>query len=530
MNRVISAIILSSGWRRLGIAMLAGAVAALAMPPLHMLPALVVSFPVAIWLLDGAAEGARRFSGASLRTAAVIGWAFGFGYFLAGLWWIGAAFFVETDEFLWLMPFGVLGLPAGLALFHAFGFALARLFWSPGALRVFAFAAAMTAAEWLRGTILTGFPWNAFGQAFAGWEWTAQTASIVGLDGLTLLALVIFASPAVLVPARGHGRMLLPAAALAGLAAMAVFGAWRLGTAAEATVPGVKLRIVQPNISQRDRIKPGAGREVLQLYLRLSDRATAPGRSGLADVTHLIWPESAFPFVLSREPQALAQLAAALPRSVTLMTGAVRTESPAPGERQPRYFNSLHVIGEGGQILDTYDKVHLVPFGEYLPGNGVLESLGLRKFVQEPGNFAAGLQHRLLDVAGLPPVEPLICYEAIFPHEVADSRARPGVLVNVTNDAWFGETFGPYQHFEQARLRAIELGLPLVRAANTGISAVIDPYGRALGRTTLGAQAVLDSALPVALPPTPFARQGGMIFAVLLGIAAILALTGRVRS
>ncbi len=513
MESFAERVILLSGWRRLLAAALAGALAALAMPPLGILPALAVALPMAVWMLDGATEGAGRFAWRTLRAAFLIGWAFGFGYFLAGLWWIGAAFTVETDEFFWLMPFGVLGLPLGLGLFHGAGFLLARMLWSGGGRRVFAFAAGMGVVEWLRAWLFTGFPWNSFGQALAAFDWTAQVASIVGLHGMTLLSLAIFAAFATLgARDRPWPRWRLPVFALAALAGIAAFGVWRVQTTPVAMVPDVRLRIMQPNISQREKHRL-SGQEVLTRYLKLSDRGASQAVSGIADVTHLFWPESPFPFLLAREPQALTQIAAGLRPRATLVTGAVRAEDAGA---VPRYFNAIHVVGPDGVIADSYDKVHLVPFGEYLPMKGLFEALRIRQFVEIPGGFEPGARRRPLNVRGLPLVWPLICYEAIFPAEAAHGAQRPGLLVNVTNDGWFGITPGPHQHLAQARVRSIEQGLPLVRAANTGISAVVDPLGRFVGRLQLGVEGVLDSMLPVALPPTFYSRFGDISPIILL--------------
>jgi apolipoprotein N-acyltransferase len=512
MEALAERMILLAGWRRLLAAVAAGAVASLAMPPLGILPALALALPAAVWLIDGATEGPGRFSRRTLLAAFNAGWAFGFGYFLAGLWWIGAAFTVETDEFLWLMPVGVLGLPAGLGLFHGLGFLLARLAWSGGGRRVFAFAAGMGFVEWLRGWVLTGFPWNSFGQAFGAFDATAQIASVVGLDGMTMLALMIFAAFAPLGARDAFWpRWRLPICALAALAGIAAFGVWRLSATSVAMVPELKLRIMQPNISQREKHRL-SGQEVLSRYLALSDRGVAPSGAGMKDATHLFWPESPFPFLLSREPQALAQISAALLPSAVLVTGAVRAEDAGS---KLRYFNAIHVVGPDGVIADSYDKTHLVPFGEYLPLRWLFDALGIRQFVEVPGGFEPGARRRPLAVRGLPPVWPLICYEAIFPAEAVQGERRAGLLVNVTNDAWFGITPGPHQHLAQARLRSIEQGLPLVRAANTGISAVIDPLGRIVARLPLGVEGVLDSPLPRAFPTTLYARFGDASFFLL---------------
>jgi apolipoprotein N-acyltransferase len=521
-------VMLSWGIRRVLLAMLAGAVGALALPPFNLLPALAVSLTIAVWLIDGASGGTSRWSLATLRAAAWTGWCFGFGYFVAGLWWLGSAFLVEPDQFALLMPLGVLGLPAGLAFFPALGFVLARLLWSAGPARVFALTFGLSATEWLRGHVLTGFPWNDFGMALGTHLVFAQTASLIGLYGLTLVAVFVGAAPATLATERaGSARWRLPVVALAVLGAMAVFGTVRLALGDVGLAKGVKLRIVQPDIPQDDKFRPENRDAIMARYLTLSDRAASPERSGIADVTHLFWPESAFPFVLARDPQALAQIAALLPPGVRLITGAVRPADALPGDASRRFYNAIQVVGDDGTVLDSADKTHLVPFGEYLPFSDVLTSLGLRRFVNAPGGFESGARRKMLNVPGLPPVAPLICYEAIFPGEVRPVEGVPGLLVNVTNDAWFGLTPGPYQHFAQARLRAVEEGLPLVRAANNGISAVVDPYGRIVASLALGQVGTVDSSLPNPIGITTYTRFGDVTFAFLLVMTFVACLIGR---
>lgn len=510
--RVISA----TGWRRRLIAFATGAAGALAMAPFDFLPALFVPMTAAVWLIDGCAQGSQKPAGggqlASALRAFGAGWWWGFGYFVAGLWWLGAAFLVEADQFAWALPLGVAGLPAALALFPGLGFLLARLIWSRGASRLFALAAALGLSEWLRGHLLTGFPWNVFGMALGGNLLTAQLASLIGLYGLTIAAILIFSVPAVLGEKPSHpragGRVPLPVlgAALA-FAGICAFGALRLAAATPGEVPGVRLRIMQPNLPQDEKFRPENQVKILSRYLALSAHAGEGAGPGLSGVNVLIWPESAFPFILQRAPWALAAIGAALPPGTVLVTGAARQADEAQELGHARYLNAIQVVGGGGQILDTYDKVHLVPFGEYLPFQAIFDRLGLRQFVRIPGGFDAGLRQHLLTVPGFPPVAPLICYEAIFPGKVVpEASQRPGLLLNVTNDGWFGVTTGPYQHFAQARLRAIEEGLPLVRAANTGISAIVDPYGRVAASLPLGAEGVLDGPLPRPIDPPLFSR------------------------
>lgn len=522
------AVILAWGWRRTALAFGAGALASFAMPPFGVFPVLAVSFPVLVWLVDGAAAAGGGWR--TLWAAARTGWWFGFGYHLAGLWWIGAAFLVEADKFAWLLPVAVTLLPAGLAIFTALGTLAARLLWRPGAGRILALAFGLTLAEGLRGTVLTGFPWNLFGYALTQYAWLAQGAAYVGVYGLTLVAVLLFATPAVLgdeeqSPAR---RAALPLGAALSLMCLALLGGWRLSGADPVMVPGVRLRIVQPNIPQDQRFRPEARDEILGIYAGLSDKATSPERSGIRDTTHVIWPESAFPFFLIWDREALARIADLVPPGVTLITGAARPEEPLPGRREPRVFNSAYVIDHEGTIAQTYDKVHLVPFGEYLPFQDHLEALGLESLTRQRGGFSAGDRRRTLPIPGAPPAGILICYEVIFPGAVTAPDLRPQWLINVTNDAWFGMTPGPYQHLHQTAVRAVEEGLPVVRAANNGVSAVIDPFGRTVRALPLGARDVLDSDLPRPLPPTVFSRAGHVPMAVaMIGILILLLRRGR---
>lgn len=505
LTQVAHAVVLSWGWRRALIAFAAGAVSVLALPPFDFWPILFLTFPVAVWLIDGSAAG--RLGGAP--AAAMAGWFFGFGYFLAGLYWIGHAFLVDAQTFGWLLPFAVTALPAGLALFTAAGFGLARTIWPRGALRVIALAVALTIAEWLRGHILSGFPWNSYGYALTGTLVLAQTASVLGLWGLTFLSVAIFASPATLADdSSDTPRRALPVALAAlALVAMAGFGAWRLSQNPERFVDNVRLRIMQPNLPQDQKFNYAARHKIMAHYLSLSEGPGGAQGAGLGDVTHLIWPESAFPFFLTREGSAMAQIADLLPPGAVLITGAARAADASPDQRL-RAYNSVYTIDDNGTVLSVYDKVHLVPFGEYLPFQNALEQLGLMQLTKLPGGFLAGDRRRIYDVPNAPRVLPLICYEIVFPGAVVPSGERPGWLLNVTNDAWFGISSGPYQHFQQARIRAIEEGLPLVRAANNGISAVVDPFGRIVAELPLGAEGVLDARLPQAAGRTIYARLG----------------------
>jgi apolipoprotein N-acyltransferase len=527
-------VILAWGWRRRGVAFLGGAAGALALPPIDFAPALIAPMAIAVWLIDGAvdrAEGGGQFW-ASLRAAFGAGWWWGFGYFVAGLWWLGAAFLVDADKFVWALPFGVLGLPAALALFPAFGFALARLVWRADATRVLALAVGLGFSEWLRCVAFTGFPWNEFGMALGANLELAQIASIVGLHGLTLLAVAIFAAPATLWT---EARRRWPPTTLAAIALAAIFafGVWRVAAPASPTLPNVKMRLMQPNVAQGSDFSPDNGQAIVQEYLTLSDRATSPKTSSVADVTHLIWPESAFPFLLARDGVALAAISEFLRGGTTLVTGAARLDENDHSDGRRHFFNSILTLDRRGLLPERYDKRHLVPFGEYLPFGRWFERFGVTQFVHMPGGFDPGTSDDRLHIPGLPTARALICYEAIFPNERGeklDDPDPPRWMLNVTDDAWFGLTAGPYQHFAEARLRAIETGLPLARAANTGISAVVDGRGRTLAETRLGVEAVIDSGLPEPLAPTWQRRWGSSTAGwIALAFLAVVAFARRGR-
>jgi apolipoprotein N-acyltransferase len=519
------------GWRRAAACLAAGAGSVLTLAPFHAWPLGFVTLTAFVWLLDGVA-GAPR---ARLWRAAAAGWWFGFGYFLAGLYWIGYAFLVEADKFAWLMPFAMAILPAGLALFYALAAAAAMAVWRPGARRVFALAVAMFAAEWLRGHILTGFPWNLWGYALAGNDALAQSASLWGIYGVTLLALLIFASPAALAgPApRPQARSwLLPVLCMGLLAIGWAWGAYRLGAAENRYYPGIHLRIVQGNIPQAEKWKPENRRWILDRLMSLS-RSGSSGASMPAGITHLIWPESSMPLLLMLNGRIVYNevrdmLAGLTGDSGTMILGAERAEGAK--REDGRYtidelYNSLFVIGGGARILGVYDKQHLVPFGEYVPFEKTLGAIGITQLANVKSSFGTAGTRELLAPPNTPAFSPLICYEAVFPGRVSEDGGRAAWLVNLTNDSWFGASTGPYQHLHQARLRAIEEGLPLVRAANTGVSAVTDAYGRVVASLPLNTMGAIDSGLPVGLSDTLFASWG---IISLLGVALLFFLLYRV--
>jgi apolipoprotein N-acyltransferase len=502
-----------AGWRRYLLAFLLGLAAAAAMPPLDLTPLLAVAFPGLLWLDDGSAG-----PGASFR----LGWVFGFGFFLAGLYWIAAALFVDIDRFWWLVPFAAAGLPAGFAVYA--GLALlatslaARMLRLPAAARVFAFAVAWSAAEWTRGHALTGLPWNLIGYAWSGGFPGAvamlQSVAVVGIYGLsfvTVLAVSLLALLGSPLPGPMPAvRRWAPAIAAGLLVLMpAAGGALRLATA-PTVLSDTRLRLVQPSIPQTMKWDPRAARDNFRRLLELS---AAPGRGSLAAT---LWPEAATPFLLGRDEPARRAIAAVVPKDGYLLTGALRANPPpAPVEK---IWNSIEALNERGEIVAHYDKAHLVPFGEYVPFRDLLP---VTKITAGTMDLSAGSGPQTILLPGLPPFAPLVCYEAIFPGAIVDESDRPAWMLNVTNDAWYGRSSGPYQHFAIARTRAVEEGLPLVRVANNGISAVVDPLGRVLARTDIDAVGYVDAALPNPVARPPYARAGDWTLVALLLLGAV---------
>lgn len=496
-----------------------GALSALAMAPVDMFWILFITFPVLVWLVDGTSADPAQGMISRRMPSFITGWWFAFGYFLAGLWWIGAALLVEADTFAWLVPVAVLGIPAFLALFWAIAITIAQMFWSDDWRRIVILALALGLAEYLRGTMFTGFPWNAIGYAAMTTPVGMQSASVLGLYAITPLAVLVFSTPAIFSPGTGSKprrvRALLIGSLIITLAHTG-FGYWRLETNAPKFVDDVKLRIVQPAIAQEDKWLPENESSIFDSFISLS----ATANNG---ITHYIWPESAFPFILTQRRDALAAIANLLPEKSYLITGAMRIEAPSHGKTEPRVFNSIYVINHKGEIAGAADKSHLVPFGEYLPFQEFAESLGLTQLTGREGGFTPASSRRILSAGNAGSFLPLICYEIVFPGQVmpqnpAGSNSQttqidpPKWIVNVTNDAWFGRTSGPYQHQRQSIIRGVEEGLPVIRAANSGISSVSDPYGRTIARLPLGKRGVIDAPLPSPALVTVYRRYGNFGF------------------
>jgi apolipoprotein N-acyltransferase len=463
-----------------------GALAALGQAPWSLPVLTLAALAGLIWLIAHAASG---------RAAFWLGLAAGSGYFGLGLSWIVEPFLIDAAAHGWMAPFAVVLLAAGLGLFWG---GAALMAWRMP-LPALGFAASFTALEWLRGILFTGFPWAMLGHVWIG---TAldQLAALAGPSGLTLLTVLAAALP-VLAGWRGAG---VAAVLLAGTAG---FGLWRLDQPLPAPREG-SVRLVQPNAAQAAKWD----QDLAEMHLgRLLD-LTAEGTP--AELT--IWPETAVPFLLEYAPSVAGMITAA--------SGGRPVAVGIQREEGARFFNSLRVLAGEGAESARYDKHHLVPFGEYIPfGDLAYRWFGLRAFAAQTGAaYSAGPRVALLDLGSMGRVLPLICYEAVFPRLVNAAPARADWMLQITNDAWFGVHTGPFQHFDQARLRAVEQGLPLIRVANTGVTAVIDARGRVVERLPFGEIGVLDTAIPGALPPTPYSRWGdGPVLLLLAGIAAL---------
>ena len=511
---------------RLG-ALAAGLAAALAHPPFGLLPGLL-GFAVLLLLLDQA--GPRP-----LRSAFLRGCLAGVGYFAIGCWWIVEPFFVDAKNQAWMAPIALPLMAGGLALFWGAAGLLYRALAPSGGWRVLVFAGALALIEWLRGHVLTGFPWDLPGEAWRAGSAPSQAASAVGAYGLTWITVLLAAAPALLIGRARRRETAVTAALIAlGVGGLYGFGLWRLAGARPPGPAAPLIRVVQANIDQKDKWRPEHLSAIFDTYLDLTRRPAA------ARPTVVIWPEGALPAIIDELVAPASpygpMLRDAIEPGQTLVMGANR-EQPKPGGGMA-YFNSLVAFrreAEGLKVTAVYDKYRLVPFGEFMPLGKFATKVGFRSLVHMPDDFSGGPPPKPVAPAGAPPLQPLICYEALFPGFTREGAARAGLrpawILNISNDAWFGRTSGPLQHLNLASYRAIEEGLPIVRATPTGVSAVIDAYGRILpgARLGLGDFGVIDARLPPALAPTLFERWGDLAFWALVALSALAAALGRMR-
>ncbi|WP_259991332.1 apolipoprotein N-acyltransferase [Sulfitobacter sp. S190] len=488
-----------AGAKRLGLPLVAGGVAALGHEPFSIPVFTFVGIAAGLWLLTQCVTG---------RQAAWTGWAVGLGYFAIALHWIVSPFLVDVARHGWMAPFAVIFLSAGLALFWALAF------WGAHALRCGVWGAVLTlpVVETLRAYVFTGFPWATPAQVTVD-GWAGQALAFVGPHGVNLL---IVSAAALAVSLQKRARVL-------GLAVLGAAGLLLHVPPMLAPSPlGERVvRLVQPNAAQHEKWDPAM---IPVFFRRQLDFTAAPPTPGLPAPDVVVWSETAIPWALNGAGDALDMISDAA-GDVPVILGVQRRGGDT-------YYNSMVVLGPDGNVSHLYDKHHLVPFGEYLPLQGLAGRLGLSSLAAQFGNgYGAGPGPRVLHVAGVGTVLPLICYEAVFAHDVGGAPERADMIVHATNDAWFGRHAGPQQHLAQTRMRAIEQGLPVARAANTGISAVIDPRGRVLSHLPLGQAGYVDARLPQPLAPTLYSRTGDIpLSAVLFLAVACLAFAARARS
>ena len=550
------------------LSLLCGLGAALAFPPFGLLPGLL-GYGLMMALVDAAPAET------SLKSAFWRGWLAGTLYFLIATWWVAEAFMVDAKEQGWMAPFAVGLLAAGLGLFWGGAAALYRWLRPSGLLRPVVFAGAFCLFEWLRGHVLTGLPWDLAGETWKAGSAPSQAAALVGAYGLSWITVLLGAAPALILETDARRtRVAVGLGVLAALAALYGFGALRLSGARIPAANAPMVRVVQANIDQASKYDQAMFESIVHKYVTL----TAQPAARTPDI--VVWPEGAVPDAandyLTQGTWTRAAIVGALKPGQTLLLGAYRvagtTDSPIyyntlialraqpggtsmrgarPGVRgdttdQPRVGTPIvpNLItppqappprSDGLALTATYDKFRLVPFGEYLPLAGILGPIGFKDLVHIGDGFSAGPRPRAIRPPGMPAVQPLICYESLFPgftrEGAANGGGRAAWIVNVSNDAWFGRTYGPVQHLNLASYRAIEEGLPLVRATPTGVSAVIDAYGRIRPGAVLGqaVAGVIDAALPPALPPTLFSRWGEMLFWVFMMLSAAGAAKGRLQ-
>jgi apolipoprotein N-acyltransferase len=518
------------GWRRYAAAFVYGALAGLAFPPFNAVPLLWLSFPALVFLLQGISKadvmpakagipfsvslpdkkinGTPAFAGVTVRAFAV-GWSFSFGLLVVSLYWIAGALFVDIKQFWWAVPLAVAGLPAVFAVYYGVAALIAKLWGLERLDGLLVLALAWFLADYGRGHLMTGFPWDVTGYVWGDVLPVMQIASVIGIYGLTLLTLVL-----AVLPARKSALALL-AAVMMLFVAIAGWGAWRLSQASNEIVPDVRLRLVQPNVSQANKWRAEKRESQFQ---QLLENSFAPSSN---PPTAIIWPETATGFYLAEDPEHLKAIAARMTLGQSVITGVVYRGINANGTLS--FYNSLIAIDDQARITAGYDKFHLVPFGEYMPFRSILPIHAVAAI----SDFTPGEGPKTLRVAGLLPFSPLVCYEAIFPDEVIDGD-DPQFMLNVTNDAWYEHTTGPAQHFIIARTRAVEEGMPLVRVANKGVTAVVDAYGRIAARASFDKAEFVDSNLPRALQEfTLFRRFHDWPLWALCGL--LLALAGLLR-
>ncbi|MAV88379.1 MAG: apolipoprotein N-acyltransferase [Rhodospirillaceae bacterium] len=510
------------GFKRGALAISLGLISVLAFPPIHFLPIGVISFVGLIWLLDGSSEKKslnkqQNLRGHFFNSSFLVGYNFGLGFFSAGFYWIGFSFLVDAEIFSWMIPFAILGLSACFATYVGIVTFITFHLTNRGIGRIIIFSIVWVLFEWIRGFLFTGFPWNLLGTIWANSDNMIQLASFFGVIGLSFITALTLSSFAIIayanIPIISRFKAILAPVLL--MVLIWVGGAYRLSGVAINYADGVFLRLVQPNIQQSEKWKSEKRLEHLNNLLELTERPSVQGN--IRQPTHIIWPETAIPFSLGGPMSpALDIISKVVPKNGALFSGALEVTNSQFGEK--KFWNTLKVLTSENKIFDSYKKFHLVPFGEFIPFRKQLENLlrSNKYSALARIDFSRGSGLKVIHAPGIPPVSPLICYEVIFAGNVVpsdvDEKNRPEWLLNITNDAWFGVSMGPFQHLAAAKFRAVEEGLPLVRVANTGISALIDPYGRTVIQTLLNERKFIDVGLPKAIKNRTFFSQLQVFF------------------
>lgn len=503
MIRYVEYLINLNGKKSLFFSFLLGGLTALALPPLFIIVLAFIGFSSHILMLNQCKTSKHSFW---------MGWCFGFGYFTIGLYWISFALFVDIKQFGWLMPFAIFGIPSILAFYIAFVSLIAFKVKTGLISKVILYSVLWTVFEILRAKLFTGFPWNLLGYAWSFSDSILQITSIGGIWLLSYISILIFTIPSIVFVLNKENKVIninyKPLFIVSFfIVIIFVWGNIRLNSTNTEYVDDIKVRIVQGNIDQSNKFDANHRVQILDKYKKLSSNNIPE------DITHIIWPETAVPFYLDDKSETLTYLKDSIPKEGFLITGALRATFDDQ-ENFKNIWNSIFTINSNGKILSYYDKSHLVPFGEYIPFKSILP---FKKITDGFMDFTKGKGIKTINDDSFVPFSPLICYEVIFPDKVVNKLDRPSLLVNITNDAWYGNSSGPYQHFYMTKVRAIEQGIPLVRAANSGISAVFDSFGRVIVKTKLSTTDVIDSNLPKNINKiTTFSRYGLIIILLLV--------------
>ncbi|ATP11857.1 apolipoprotein N-acyltransferase [Bartonella henselae] len=509
LNSVKMSLFSLTGWKRQGVLFLCGALTSFALPPFYLTPLCFLTFPVFIVLLDkiSALQNNRK----CLLIYALSCGTFGFGYFIFGFWWLCNALLTDPITFGWAVPFAIFCPPLYLSLYWFFAGFIVGFLWTKGIARFFILAFALGLAEWLRSILFTGFPWNALGYTAMPTPMLMQSDAIFGLYGMNILAVFIYSLPTVLFTDEKKKTALFLCLAL--ILAHCGFGFYRLNTAPKMTdyqKSSYWVRIVQPSIEQNTKLSNTEREAIFAAHMNLSATSIVEQHP---EPDFIVWPEASIPYLLYDNSTITMRIASLLKPKQWAIIGAIRA-SNNPLNEKTQYFNTIAVINATGNILTTSDKLHLVPFGEYLPYQNLLKKIGLHALADTIGGYSTASVRKTVMMPNGFSYLPLICYEAIFPNEMVFKGSPPQAIINVTNDAWFGVTPGPYQHLQQVQLRAVELGIPLIRAANNGISAVIDSYGRIVVALQQNAVGIVDSPIPS--PITPIGNNEYRIFSTFI--------------